>query len=138
MRTTDLSELAAFDAVARHKSFKRAGEERGVTPSAISHAVSNLEARIGLRLRNRTTRSVSMTDAGAVLLARLSPAFGDIGAAMDSLNQFRDTPFGKTAPMAASRTSGSGSSRALNWKASLRMSFATASPVWRTTSASPR
>lgn len=95
MRTTDLSELAAFDAVARHKSFRRAGEERGVTASAVSHAVSNLEARIGLRLLNRTTRSVSLTDAGAMLLARLSPAFVDIGSAMDGLNQFRDTPFGK-------------------------------------------
>lgn len=95
MRATDLSELAAFDAVARHRSFRRAAEERGVTASAISHAVSNLEARVGLRLLNRTTRSVSLTDAGAMLLARLSPAFGDIGAAMDGLNRFRDTPFGK-------------------------------------------
>lgn len=95
MRAIDLSELAAFDAVARHKSFRRAGEERGVTASAISHAVSNLEARIGLRLLNRTTRSVSLTDAGAMLLSRLSPAFDDIGSAMDRLNQFRDTPFGK-------------------------------------------
>lgn len=95
MRTTDLSELAAFDAVARHKSFRRAGEERGVTASAISHAVTNLEARVGIRLLNRTTRSVSLTDAGAMLLSRLSPAFGDIGSAMDGLNRFRDTPFGK-------------------------------------------
>ena len=95
MRTTDLSELAAFDAVARHKSFRRAGEEREVTASAISHAVTNLEARVGIRLLNRTTRSVSLTDAGAMLLSRLSPAFNDIGSAMDGLNQFRDTPFGK-------------------------------------------
>ena len=73
MRTTDLSELAAFDAVARHRSFRRASEERGVTASAISHAVSNLESRIGIRLLNRTTRSVSLTDAGAMLLARLAP-----------------------------------------------------------------
>lgn len=94
MRTTDLSELAAFDAVARHRSFKRAGAERGVTASAISHAVSNLEARVGLRLLNRTTRSVSVTDAGAMLLERLTPAFGDIGAALDGLNQYRETPFG--------------------------------------------
>ncbi|WP_423601801.1 LysR family transcriptional regulator [Sphingomonas sp. MS122] len=94
MRTTDLSELAAFDAVARHRSFRRASEERGVTASAISHAVSNLEARVGIRLLNRTTRSVSLTDAGAMLLAQLSPAFGGIGAALDALNQFRDTPFG--------------------------------------------
>jgi DNA-binding transcriptional LysR family regulator len=95
MRATDLSELAAFDAVARHRSFRRAGEERGVTASAISHAVSNLEARVGIRLLNRTTRSVSLTDAGAMLLSRHSPAFGDIGSAMDELNQFRNTPFGK-------------------------------------------
>jgi DNA-binding transcriptional LysR family regulator len=95
MRTTDLSELAAFDAVARHRSFRRASEERGVTASAISHAVSNLEARVGIRLLNRTTRSVSLTDAGAMLLAQLSPAFGTIGSALDALNQFRDTPFGK-------------------------------------------
>lgn len=95
MRTTDLSELAAFDAVARHKSFRRASEERGVTASAISHAISNLEARVGIRLLNRTTRSVSLTEAGAMLLARLQPAFGDIGSALDGLNQFRDTPFGK-------------------------------------------
>ncbi len=95
MRTTDLSELAAFDAVARHRSFRRASEERGVTASAISHAVSNLEARVGIRLLNRTTRSVSLTDAGAMLLAQLSPAFGEIGSALDALNQFRETPFGK-------------------------------------------
>ena len=95
MRTTDLSELAAFDAVARHRSFRRASEERGVTASAISHAVSNLEARVGIRLLNRTTRSVSLTDAGAMLLSQLSPAFGEIGSALDALNQFRDTPFGK-------------------------------------------
>jgi DNA-binding transcriptional LysR family regulator len=66
--------LAAFDAVARAKSFRRASEERGVTASAISHAVSNLEGRVGIRLLNRTTRSVSLTNAGAMLHARLSPA----------------------------------------------------------------
>jgi DNA-binding transcriptional LysR family regulator len=95
MRATDLSELAAFDAVARHRSFRRASEERGVTASAISHAVTNLEARVGIRLLNRTTRSVSLTDAGSMLHAQLSPAFGDIASALDALNQFRDTPFGK-------------------------------------------
>jgi DNA-binding transcriptional LysR family regulator len=95
MRTSDLSELAAFDAVARHRSFRRASEERGVTASAVSHAVSSLEARVGIRLLNRTTRSVSLTDAGAMLMAQLSPAFGEIAAALDALNRFRDTPFGK-------------------------------------------
>src|SRR6187549_3753048 len=95
MRAAELSELAAFDAVARHRSFRRASEERGVTASAISHAISSLEARVGIRLLNRTTRSVSLTDAGAMLLSQLSPAFGEIGSALDALNQFRDTPFGK-------------------------------------------
>lgn len=95
MRAADLSELAAFDAVARHLSFRRAAEERGVTASAISHAVTRLEERVGIRLLNRTTRSVSLTDAGAMLIAQLSPAFGGIGSALDALNQFRDTPFGK-------------------------------------------
>ena len=95
MRATELAELAAFEAVARHRSFRRAGEERGVTASAVSHAVSSLEARVGIRLLNRTTRSVSPTDAGAMLLAQVSPAFGEIGSALDALNQYRDTPFGK-------------------------------------------
>jgi DNA-binding transcriptional LysR family regulator len=95
MRATDLSEMAAFEAVARHRSFRKAGEERGVTASAISHAVSNLEERIGIRLLNRTTRSVSLTDAGGRLHAQLLPAFDGMSAALDSLNQFRDTPFGK-------------------------------------------
>jgi DNA-binding transcriptional LysR family regulator len=95
MHATDLSELAAFDAVARHRNFRRAAVERGVTASAISHAVSNLEARVGIRLLNRTTRSVSLTDAGARLLSQLSPAFGEIGSALDAHNQFRETPFGK-------------------------------------------
>src|SRR5215471_17806043 len=86
MRGSDLSELAAFDAVVRCKSFRRASEERGVTASAISHAISSLEARLGIRLLNRTTRSVSLTDAGAMLHARLGPAFHDIVLALDALN----------------------------------------------------
>jgi DNA-binding transcriptional LysR family regulator len=95
MRATELSEMAAFEAVARHRSFRKAGEERGVTASAISHAVSNLEERIGIRLLNRTTRSVSLTDAGGRLHAQLLPAFDGMSTALESLNQFRDTPFGK-------------------------------------------
>ena len=95
MRATDLSELAAFAAVARHKSFRKAGEERGVTASAVSHAVLNLEDRIGIRLLNRTTRSVSLTEAGELLISHLDPAFGGMVAALDALNRYRDTPFGK-------------------------------------------
>ncbi|MBA8836630.1 LysR family transcriptional regulator [Rhizobium leguminosarum] len=95
MRATELSELAAFAAVARHKSFRKASEERGVTASAISHAVLNLEDRIGVRLLNRTTRSVSLTEAGELLVSHLDPAFGEMAAALDALNRYRDTPFGK-------------------------------------------
>ncbi len=95
MRATELSELAAFAAVARHKSFRKAGEERGVTPSAVSHAVLNLEQRIGIRLLNRTTRSVSLTEAGELLQSHLDPAFGEIASALDALNRFRHTPFGR-------------------------------------------
>lgn len=95
MRATELSELSAFAAVARHKSFRRAGEERGVTASAISHAVLNLEERIGVRLLNRTTRSVSLTEAGALLQSHLDPAFGEITSGLDALNRFRHTPFGR-------------------------------------------
>lgn len=87
--------LAAFAAVARHKSFRKAGEERGVTASAVSHAVLNLEDRIGIRLLNRTTRSVSLTEAGELLISHLDPALGEMAAALDALNRYRDTPFGK-------------------------------------------
>ncbi|HEV7321384.1 MAG TPA: LysR family transcriptional regulator [Ensifer sp.] len=95
MRASELAELAAFAAVARHRSFRKAGEERGVTASAISHAVLNLESRIGIRLLNRTTRSVSLTEAGELLQSYVDPAFGEIASALDALNKFRDTPFGR-------------------------------------------
>jgi DNA-binding transcriptional LysR family regulator len=95
MRAAELSELAAFAAVARHKSFRKAGEERGVTASAVSHAVLNLEDRVGIRLLNRTTRSVSLTEAGELLISHLDPAFGEMAGALDALNRYRDTPFGK-------------------------------------------
>jgi len=95
MRSNELSELSAFVAVARLKSFKKAADERGVTASSVSHAVINLETRIGIRLLNRTTRSVSLTEAGELLHSRLGPAFDEISFALDTLNRFRDTPFGK-------------------------------------------
>lgn len=95
MRTNELSELSAFVAVARLKSFRRAADDRGVTASALSHAVINLESRIGIRLLNRTTRSVSLTEAGELLYSQLAPAFEDISSALDMLNRFRHTPFGK-------------------------------------------
>lgn len=95
MESAELAELAVFAAVAKHLSFRLAAVERGTSASAISHAIRNLESRVGVRLFNRTTRSVSLTDAGAMLFSKLEPAMHDVRAAVDQLNAFRDTPFGK-------------------------------------------
>jgi len=94
MENTVLNELAVFAAVARHLSFRQAATERGTSASAISHAIRNFEARVGVRLFHRTTRSVSLTEAGELLFARLEPAFTDMRAAVDALNAYRATPFG--------------------------------------------
>src|SRR5580704_3659981 len=94
MRGAELAELANFVAVARQRSFRKAATERGIVPSAVSHAIRCLEDRVGVRLLRRTTRSVSLTDAGERLLADLEPAFGQIEKALDDLNAFRGTPFG--------------------------------------------
>jgi DNA-binding transcriptional LysR family regulator len=90
----ELAELAAFAAVATHRSFRKAAVERGISASAVSHAVRNLEERVGVRLLHRTTRNVCLTDAGQMLFAKLSPALADIHVAVDDLNSWRDTPFG--------------------------------------------
>ena len=94
MQTVDPGDLASFLAVARHRSFRRAADERGCTPSALSHALRTLEARLDVRLFNRTTRSVALTEAGAQLHARVAPAFRDIDDALEDLNSFRGTPTG--------------------------------------------
>ncbi|HIE1020557.1 TPA: LysR family transcriptional regulator [Pseudomonas aeruginosa] len=94
IRKPDLSGLSAFVAIAQERSFRRAAVRLGVTPSTLSHAMRELEAQVGIRLLNRTTRNVSPTEAGEHLLGRLSPAFTDIAAALDSLNAFRDKPQG--------------------------------------------
>jgi DNA-binding transcriptional LysR family regulator len=94
MHGTELAELSTFLAVARFKSFKQAAVERGVAASAISHTIRSLEDRVGVRLFHRTTRSVSLTEAGERLLTELRPAFSQIERALDSLNSFRGTPFG--------------------------------------------
>jgi len=103
----DLADLAAFAAVARHRSFRGAAELRGRSPSALSEAVRRLETRLGLRLLNRTTRSVTATAAGARLLERLVPALGEVSAALDSVNGLRDSPAGTlrlNVPSVAART----------------------------------
>ncbi|WP_266170611.1 LysR family transcriptional regulator [Dyella subtropica] len=94
MQRAELAELSTFLAVARQSSFRKAAIERGVASSAISHAIRNLEERVGVRLFHRTTRSVSLTEAGERLLTELRPAFEQIDQALDGLNAFRGTPFG--------------------------------------------
>jgi DNA-binding transcriptional LysR family regulator len=89
-----LFELNAVAAIAGHKSFRRAAAELGISPSALSHAVAMLEQRMGVRLFNRTTRSVSLSEAGERFLARVAPALQEISQAMEAANEFRDTPTG--------------------------------------------
>lgn len=102
----DLSDLNAFVAVVRAKGFRDAGRATGVSASGLSEAVRRLEARLGVRLLNRTTRSVVPTEAGQRLLERIGPALGEIGAALDVVNAFRDRPAGTlklNVPVSAAR-----------------------------------
>ncbi|QHE91207.1 LysR family transcriptional regulator [Pandoraea fibrosis] len=94
MRTSGLAELEAVMAVARHRSFRAAATELGVSTSALSHQVAALEARIGVRLFNRTTRSVSLSEAGTQFVASIAPALSTIQTALDDAGTFRDTPSG--------------------------------------------
>jgi DNA-binding transcriptional LysR family regulator len=91
---TGLTEFDAVIAVGRLGSFRAAATELGMSTSALSHAVAALEARLGVRLFNRTTRSVSTTDAGEQFLARVAPALAEIGGAIEDINSHRDTPTG--------------------------------------------
>jgi DNA-binding transcriptional LysR family regulator len=93
-RIDRFSGLAEFLAVARHASFRSAGAELGVTPSAISQAIRSLEARLGVPLFQRTTRKVALTDAGVALQAQLSPAANSIAEAMDAVTALRSRPSG--------------------------------------------
>ena len=95
MRRGELADLTAFIAVADNLSFRGAAVRLGVTPSALSHTVRQLEERVGVRLLNRTTRSVAPTDAGRRLLERLRPALDQIVGALDDLNGERSRPFGR-------------------------------------------
>jgi DNA-binding transcriptional LysR family regulator len=95
MLRSSLADLTAFVAVADHRSFRAAASRLGVTPSALSHSMRQLEERLGIRLLHRTTRSVSLTDAGLRLLGRLRPAIDQIAGALEDLNQERSRPFGR-------------------------------------------
>src|SRR3954447_25409728 len=89
-----LNDLAALIAVAREKSFTRAAKQLGVSQSALSQTIRTLEARLGLRLLTRTTRSVAPTEAGARLLSTVGPHIDGIELAIEQLSVLRDKPAG--------------------------------------------
>ena len=95
MIRSDLSVLTAFVAIAEERSFTKAAKRLGVSPSAMSHAMRDLEEDVGVRLLSRTTRSVAPTEAGEQLLARLRPALTDVQDAVDQLSGLRDKPAGR-------------------------------------------
>jgi DNA-binding transcriptional LysR family regulator len=94
MEELGLADIEAFIAVARARGFRGAALQGNVSASALSAALRRLEARLGVRLLNRTTRSVTPTEAGQRLLDRLAPLVGEIGGALDSINAYRDSPTG--------------------------------------------
>ena len=93
-RRPELSDLTAFAAIAAHRSFRKAADELGVSPSTLSHLMRDLEQRLAVRLLHRTTRSVSPTEAGERLLARLRPVLRDLDLALDEVNSYRQRPGG--------------------------------------------
>lgn len=102
----DLADLSAFVAVARAHGFREAARLNGGSASALSEAVRRLETQLGVRLLNRTTRSVAPTEVGEGLLLRLGPALTEVDAAIDVVNGFRDRPAGTlrlNVPVSAAR-----------------------------------
>ncbi|MGC1331814.1 LysR family transcriptional regulator [Pseudomonas sp.] len=91
----NLADFVYFLAIARHQSFSRAGQEVGISASALSHAIKGLEGRIGVRLLNRTTRSVTLTAAGEELHQVISAPMQKMDQAMEVLNRYRDEPTGR-------------------------------------------
>ena len=94
MRGTRFAELNAFVAVAEQASFTKAARRLGLSTATLSQTVRALEDHLGVRLLNRTTRSVAPTDAGERLLAQLRPLLDGFEAAIESVNAFRETPTG--------------------------------------------
>src|SRR4051812_9882051 len=95
MPNNDLSALSVFLAVADERSFTRAAKRLGVSPSAVSHSMRELEEEIGVRLLSRTTRSVAPTVPGEHLLARLRPAFAEIQDVLGQVSGLRNKPAGR-------------------------------------------
>src|SRR5271167_1966306 len=95
MSDLDLRDLDAFVAVARTRNFRRAALESRVSVSSLSQRLRGMEERLGVRLMNRTTRSVALTEAGELLLARVAPAMRDVSEALDRVRGMRDVPSGR-------------------------------------------
>lgn len=95
MQDFDLRDLEAFVAVARTQNFRRAALEQRVSVSSLSQRLRDMEERLGVRLMNRTTRSVALTEAGELLLSRVGPAMRDVDAALDQVRGLRDVPSGR-------------------------------------------
>ena len=94
MRGAEFAQLSAFIEIVEQGNFSRAAIYLGLAPSTLSQTIRSLEERLGVRLLNRTTRSVSLTEAGEHLLARIRPVFEDLNSAVESINDFRDAPMG--------------------------------------------
>jgi DNA-binding transcriptional LysR family regulator len=106
MHKPGFAAMSAFAAVAEHASFANAARQLGVSRSTLSTTIRRLEERLGVRLRNRTTRSVALTEVGEHLLAGLRPALDSFEAAVEAINVFRDKPTGHlrlTVPRPASK-----------------------------------
>lgn len=116
MQRGHLDDLLAFLAVARARSFTRAAAQLGVSQSALSHTIRELEARLGVRLLTRTTRSVAPTEAGERLVRTLGPHFEEIDAELAGLGELRDKPAGTIRI-----TAGEHSAEAILWPALERL-----------------
>jgi DNA-binding transcriptional LysR family regulator len=92
---SELAELNVFVAICRRRSFRLAAPEIGVSTSALSHSMRNLETRLGVKLLNRTSRSVAPTAAGSALAEQLEQGFQCIAAAVDGLDRYRSSPVGR-------------------------------------------
>ena len=107
MKRASIAEMSAFVAIAERGSFAKAAAQLGVSRSSLSESLRAMEERLGVRLINRTTRSVALTEAGERLLAQLRPLLDNFDAALESVNAYRDSPAGLvriTVPRPAART----------------------------------
>src|ERR1700742_4352699 len=95
MSELDLRDLETFVAVARVRNFRRAAIESRVSVSSLSQRLRDMEERLGVRLMNRTTRSVALTEAGELLLARVAPAIGEVTGALEQVRGLRGVPSGR-------------------------------------------